>query len=201
MTRCKFNQIPNLVVFHGLNFAVHRLFPLSCLRASHGFFVASRLIQVDQRFIADERVPSSSNVETIKLWRLANPRSSSKSGVPARCAGDSLFDEWFRFGKPSDQKFLFEKTYLHNVALTTYFRLMVSSRKTGRPTTKCNLDFAQKQEPHIIFPIMPPDQKKNRPYLISIQTLSNGGKRHLSQAPSREEKGRLKSGWQTRQAS
>ncbi|KAL4591220.1 hypothetical protein LXL04_004174 [Taraxacum kok-saghyz] len=47
------------------------------------------------------------------------------------------------------------------------------SESTQLLTTKCNLDFAQKQEPHIIFPIMPPDQKKNRPYLISIQTLSN----------------------------
>ncbi|KAL4565677.1 hypothetical protein LXL04_029780 [Taraxacum kok-saghyz] len=51
-------------------------------------------------------------------------------GYPRDAPATVLFGEWFRFRKPSDQKFLFEKTYPHNVALTTYFRLMVSSPKT-----------------------------------------------------------------------
>ncbi|KAL4592529.1 hypothetical protein LXL04_005527 [Taraxacum kok-saghyz] len=44
-------------------------------------------------------------------------------GYPRDAPVTVLFGEWFRFGKPSDQ-------YPHNVALTTYFRLMVSSPKT-----------------------------------------------------------------------
>ncbi|KAL4564855.1 hypothetical protein LXL04_028928 [Taraxacum kok-saghyz] len=44
-------------------------------------------------------------------------------GYPRDASATVLFDEWFRFGKPSDR-------YPHNVALTTYFRLMVSSPKT-----------------------------------------------------------------------
>ncbi|KAL4584232.1 hypothetical protein LXL04_008825 [Taraxacum kok-saghyz] len=44
-------------------------------------------------------------------------------GYPHDAPATVLFDEWFRFEKPSDR-------YPHNVALTTYFRLMVSSPKT-----------------------------------------------------------------------
>ena len=70
MTRCRFNQIPNLVVFHGPNFAVHCHFPLSSLRACHDFFVVRRLIQMDQCFITDKRVSSRSDVETINCGGL-----------------------------------------------------------------------------------------------------------------------------------
>ncbi|KAL4561693.1 hypothetical protein LXL04_033864 [Taraxacum kok-saghyz] len=44
-------------------------------------------------------------------------------GYPRDAPATVLFGEWFRFGKPSDR-------YPHNVALTTYFRLIVSSPKT-----------------------------------------------------------------------
>ncbi|KAL4590928.1 hypothetical protein LXL04_003875 [Taraxacum kok-saghyz] len=53
-----------------------------------------------------------------------------KVGYPRDAPTTVFFGECFRFGKPNDQKFLFEKTYPHNVALTTYFRLMVSYPKT-----------------------------------------------------------------------
>ncbi|KAL4561695.1 hypothetical protein LXL04_033866 [Taraxacum kok-saghyz] len=46
-----------------------------------------------------------------------------KVGYPRDAPATVLFGEWFRFGKPSDR-------YPHNVALTTYFRLIVSSPKT-----------------------------------------------------------------------
>ncbi|KAL4579719.1 hypothetical protein LXL04_015880 [Taraxacum kok-saghyz] len=44
-------------------------------------------------------------------------------GYPRDAPATVLYGEWFRFRKPSDQ-------YPHHVALTTYFRLMVSSPKT-----------------------------------------------------------------------
>ncbi|KAL4567426.1 hypothetical protein LXL04_023010 [Taraxacum kok-saghyz] len=49
-------------------------------------------------------------------------------GVPARCAGDSFIWRMISFRKTERPVKFFEKT--HNVALTTYFRLMVSSPKT-----------------------------------------------------------------------
>ncbi|KAL4574168.1 hypothetical protein LXL04_020993 [Taraxacum kok-saghyz] len=54
-------------------------------------------------------------------------------GYPRDASAIVLFGEWFRFGKPSDQ-------YPHNIALTTYFRLIVSSPKTRiRVRWKLNL--------------------------------------------------------------
>ncbi|KAL4569489.1 hypothetical protein LXL04_025127 [Taraxacum kok-saghyz] len=43
---------------------------------------------------------------------------AKKMGYSRDAPATVLFDEWFRFGKPSDQ-------YPHNVALTTFFRLMI----------------------------------------------------------------------------
>ncbi|KAL4561999.1 hypothetical protein LXL04_034186 [Taraxacum kok-saghyz] len=53
-------------------------------------------------------------------------------GYPRDAPTTVLFGEWFRFGKPSDR-------YPHNVALTTYFRLMVSSPKTRIRFTSTSL--------------------------------------------------------------
>ncbi|KAL4587660.1 hypothetical protein LXL04_000532 [Taraxacum kok-saghyz] len=49
--------------------------------------------------------------------------SSKTMGYPRDAPTTVLFGEWFRFEKSGDQ-------YPHNVALTTYFRLNVSSPKT-----------------------------------------------------------------------
>ncbi|KAL4585490.1 hypothetical protein LXL04_010111 [Taraxacum kok-saghyz] len=64
-------------------------------------------------------------------------RTWSTVGYPRDAPATVLFGEWFRFGKPSDR-------YQHNVALTTYFRLMVSSPKTrirlqDTPPSSCHI--------------------------------------------------------------
>jgi len=77
-TRCRFNQIPNLIFIHGLNFAVHCLSPFGSLRACHGLLIVRKFTQIGRCIITDQRDSSRSNVETIKLRRITNSRSSSK---------------------------------------------------------------------------------------------------------------------------
>ncbi|KAL4561896.1 hypothetical protein LXL04_034078 [Taraxacum kok-saghyz] len=86
--------------------------------------------------------------------------------------------------------------YPHNVG--EWFRFRNHDKKNSVLVNPPHQDFyphqqlSQGKQPH-----PEPGINNNRNGIMD----SNGGKRHLSQAPSREEKGRLKSGWQTRLAS
>ncbi|KAL4579745.1 hypothetical protein LXL04_015910 [Taraxacum kok-saghyz] len=80
----------------------------------------------------------------VSYAKMRDGLKGGRSGVPARCAGDSFIRRMVSFRETERPAIFIPEgrlvVYPHNVTLTTYFRLKISSSKTRQKDSFTNVE-------------------------------------------------------------